>query len=278
MGHNLTNRMPLYVKPTKKLSLNDTMNAMRDHYEGSCLAFSEDVGAGPFRMPYRWRPLTWDFNGKTYTNERSTSTQQTGFGFVAQGRSWIQSPLGGILWFAVDDVATSIYFPMYTGATRIPYSYSKGNGDIMNFTFKSAFWVFNLIGNWAYSRWDLIYPEVAAKIAKYEARFFEEVKVIDAQAKAFTHRGGSMDDAVEVLTRYSETTGNELHHDMLEFWQYLFVKYMDGNVKVANPGHQNPNVSWPGYTDATKARIVAETGDHYQIIGQEVTEREARYL
>jgi dipeptidase len=261
-GKNMTHRMPLYVKANKLISLNDTMNAMRDHYEGNALDFSTDVGAGVDQLPYRWRPLDWEYNGHMYTNERATATQQTGFTFVAQGRSKIAAGLGGIIWFGVDDAATTVYTPIYTVSTRIPYAYQKGNGDMMTFSFDSAFWVFNMISNWAYTRWDIMYPEILTNIYKYENKYISEIPAIDAYANGLYH-SVDLATAKEYLTRYSETTANALVHDMLKYWQFMFCRWMDGNRKDPNPGHQNPIVHNDAFSQAWRARIVTETGDKY---------------
>ena len=141
-GENLSNRMPLWIKPDKKVSVQELMNLMRDHYEGTDLDMSKDMGAGPFQCPYRWRPLTWKANGKTHFNERATSTQQTGFSFVAQCRKNLPNHIGGILWFGLDDTYSTVYAPRYCGITEVPETFAEGNGKMMEFTMNSAFWIF----------------------------------------------------------------------------------------------------------------------------------------
>ena len=147
-GHDLSTRMPLWIKPDRKITNLDMMSFMRDHLEGTPLDMRKDVGAGPFHLPYRWRPLDWSVGDDTsniYCNERATATQQTGFSFVAEARSWLPDPIGGILWFGVDDAATTCYTPMYCGMTRVPESYAVGNGDLLTYSSTSAFWAFNFV-------------------------------------------------------------------------------------------------------------------------------------
>ena len=144
------NRMPLWIKPDKKISVHDVMNLMRDHLEGTEFDMTKDIGAGPFGLPYRWRGLSWKVDSVEYGNERATSTQQTGFSFVAQSRSWLPNPIGGIFWFSVDDAASSVYNPMYCGMTRVPETYAVGNGNMVHFSDNAAFWVFNQVSNFAY--------------------------------------------------------------------------------------------------------------------------------
>jgi len=107
MGYDATNPMPLWIKPDRKLTAQDLMAYMGDHYEGTPMDMTRDAGAGPFACPYRWRPMYFEVEGERYLNERAIATQQTGFSFVTQSRSWLPDPVGGIFWFGVDDAATT---------------------------------------------------------------------------------------------------------------------------------------------------------------------------
>lgn len=263
-GHNLTNRMPLWVKPENKLSVHDVMEYMRDYLQGTEFDMSKDVGAGPYACPYRWRPLTWKVDGVTYLNERAIATQQTGFGFVSQSRSWLPDEIGGLNWFSVDDAGTTVYFPMYSSATRVPHSYAVGNGKIMKFSWNSAFWVFNLVSNWAYTKYSYMHPEIKEKQLALEQRYAQEVQNIDKEALAFLKE--DREKAVEYLTQYSENTGNALVAEWKEFFEFLFMKHMDGNIKEYVPGEQNPKVKSPGYDEKWKRNVVRDTGDKLRVI------------
>lgn len=143
-GANLTNRMPLYIKPDAPLGLEEVVGAMRSHFEGTPLQFDQDVGAEAHGLPYRWRPLTWTASdGRTYFNERSAGTQQTGFFLAAQLRDNMPDPIKAVMHFAVDDTSNSVQTPIYGGVARVPPAY--GEGDIMRFEWDKAFWVFNLV-------------------------------------------------------------------------------------------------------------------------------------
>ena len=263
--HYATNRMPLWIKPDRKISVQDMFSFMRNHLEGTELDMRNDIGAGPFGLPYRWRPLTWKVDGVTYCNERATATQQTGFTFVSQMRNWLPDPIGGIFWFAVDDAACSVYCPMYCSITQAPHSYERGNGAMMRWSDDAAFWTFNQVSNFTYTRWSYIYPEVAEKQKKYEDEFVALTPIIDQQAKALYDKNPNL--AVTYLTDYSTSTGDRLVKNWKYFYQYLFMKYMDGNIKTPNPGHQNPHLEQPGYGEDWYRRIVKETGDQFKVIG-----------
>lgn len=267
-GHNLKDRMPLWIKPDRKIAVEDMMDFMRDHLEGTPLDMTKDVGAGPYGNPYRWRPLTWKVDGVEYCNERAVATQQTGFVFVAQGRSWLPDPIGGILWFGVDDAASTVFVPMYCGITKVPEAYAQGNGGMMDFTFNSGFWVFNMVSNFAYTRYDIIHPEIRAEQTKLEWQYINETKNIDKKALALYQTDKNA--AIDLITNYSVTTGNETVKHWLGFYKYLFTKYMDGNIKEKVPvpdgyKYHNPTLKQPGYSKEFYEEIVKETGDHFKV-------------
>jgi dipeptidase len=259
-----TNRMPLWVKPNKKISPLDMFEFMRDHLEGTELDMSKDIGAGPFGVPYRWRPLTFEVDGVSYCNERATATQQTGFSFITQMRNWLPDPIGGIIWFGVDDASCSVYMPMYCGITRAPHSIERGNGALMRWSSDAAFWVFNQVSNFAYTRWNAIYPEVKQKIDGYEQEFVTLTPMIDEKAKALYDENPNL--AIAYLTDYSTSVSDRVTNEWQDFYRHLFMKFMDGNIKTPNPGQQNPNVSQPGYGDDFYRKIVTETGDKLKVI------------
>jgi dipeptidase len=264
--HYANNRMPLWVKPNKKISVHDVMNNMRNHLEGTELDMSKDLGAGPYGMPYRYRGLTWEVDGKTYCNERATATQQTGFSFVGQMRSAFPNEIGGIFWFGVDDAASSVYTPIYTCSTRIPEAYASGNGDMMDFSSNAAFWIFNQVSNLAYTRYSFIHPEIDAKQQAREKKYIAYTAAIDKAAAELMKVDKNL--AVEFLTDYSVNTANRLASDWKDFYHYLFTKYMDGNVKYKQEVPEGykyipAKVEFPGYGEEWYRRVVKETGDQF---------------
>lgn len=175
MGHNRSNRVPLFVKPVEKLSAKEVMWLMRDHYEDTPLDMRNDIGAGGHNLPYRWRPMTFTVDGQEYVNERAIATQQTGFWFVSQSRSWLPDAIGGLLWFGVDDSGTSCLTPIYTSSTRVPECFREGNGHLTEYSTTSAFWLFNRVTNFAYLRYDLISEDIKRVIHETEDRNMAEI-------------------------------------------------------------------------------------------------------
>ena len=259
-----TNRMPLWIKPSEKVDVLQVMDFMRDHLEGTELDMSKDMGAGPYECPYRWRPMSFKVDGKEYVHERATATQQTGFTFVAQCRNWLPDEIGGILWFGVDDAASSVYFPMYSASTEVPFAFAVGNGSMMEFTNKAAFWVFNQVTNFAYTRYNLIHPEIRAKQVALEKQYVDFVQMIDAGAKDML--GKNREEAVKFLTDFSCRTGNHLVDTWRDFYGYLFCKYMDGNVKTAIPGEKNPKVEQPALPEWYLRMIIEQTGKKLEVV------------
>ncbi|MBI9067514.1 MAG: C69 family dipeptidase [Salinivirgaceae bacterium] len=264
------NRMPLWVKPSKKISVHDVMNNMRNHLEGTELDMSKDVGAGAYGVPYRWRGLTWKVDDKTYCNERATATQQTGFSFVAHSNANRPAGLGGIIWFGVDDAASSVYTPIYTSINRVPECFKVGNGAMMEFSNKSAFWIFNQVTNFAYTRYSAIHPEIEAKQQALEKKYIAYTPAIELAAAELLKIDKNL--AVEFLTDYSVNTANSLTQDWKEFYQYLFVKYMDGNIKTNRQvpegyKYYTPEVKQPGYGEEFYKRVVKETGEQFLMPG-----------
>jgi dipeptidase len=268
-GADLSKRMPLWIKPDHKIADYDMMNFMRDHLEGTPLDMRKDIGAGPFGLPYRWRPLEWKVSGMEnapqYCNERTVATQQTGFVFVAECRNWLPDQVGGIFWFGVDDAATTVFTPMYCGITDIPECFKVGNGDMLTYSPTSAFWLFNQVANFCYTRYDMMSAD-AQKVQKLlETKYISKTDSVDADALKLSAK--DMNLAREYLTKYSGAMAQNTFNKWKTLSEYLLVKYIDGNVKKEKDGKfernrwRNPVMpSQPGYSDAWKKSVIQDTG------------------
>jgi dipeptidase len=253
--------LPLWIKPDKKLSVRDVIEFMRDHFEGTDLDMTKDVGAGPYCLPYRWRPLTWKVGEDTYFNERAVSTQQTGFSFVTQSRSWLPNTIGGILWFSVDDTYSTVYVPMYCNINRVPKSYAVGTGSFTQFTWDSAFWVFNFVSNYAYSRYSDMIKDIQVVQRQLEGKFLALQPEVDKAALELYKKAPQL--ARDYLTEYSVKQGDETVKRWKKLGEFLLFKYLDGNVK-----DELGKVKHPGYPKSWYEHVAKETGDHYKIKGK----------
>jgi len=269
LGHNLKNRMPLYVKAKRKLGVKDVADMMRDHYEGTAMDMTKDIGAGGNALPYRWRPMGFEVDGEKYINERAIATQQTGFWFVGEARPNIPDQIGGIFWFAVDDAATSPLTPVYTSSTAISDNYRLGNGSMLEYSPTSMFWITNRVAQFAYLRYNHIGTEVRSIIDTHEKEMMKRVADTDQKASEFLKK--SPEKIAPLTTEFSVNSANELFNKWKKLDEYLLVKYMDGNTKKQNPdgsfknnGHSDkipPAPDFPGYTDIWKKAVKESAGE-----------------
>jgi dipeptidase len=266
-----SNRMPLWIKPDKKLSVQDVMGMMRDHFEGTPMDMTTDIGAGPHGLPYRWRPLTWEVDSVQYCNERAISTQQTGFSFVSQSRSDLPSPIGGILWFGVDDTYSTCYVPVYCGITEVPEEFAVGNGDLLTYSETSAFWTFNLVTNFTYLRYNLMIEDVVEVQHELENKFVNMVPAIDAAALTLWENGDK-DAARDFLTTYVGNTTENTVDRWKELGQYLLIKYKDGNIMKEKGGEflrteegLPASPDQPGYPEEWYRSIVKQAGEKLKV-------------
>lgn len=270
-GEDQDNVMPLYIKPNKQLSLNDVKSMMRDHYEGTALDWRFDVGAGPYESPYRFAPLEWKVDDVTYCNERPIATQQTAFTFVAQMRSWLPDPVGGILWFGMDDAGQTVYTPMFASMTDIPECFRGGNGDLLTFSWTSSFWIHNWVANMVYNRYNQMHPDVVKVQEELETKFQNDIPTVDKKALELLKT--SKKDAIEYLTNYSNEQAQVAFNRWKQLGEFLLIKYMDGIVRKEKEGvferNEYGNPASPqrvGYSKEYYEKVVKETGDKYKVL------------
>ena len=270
MGPNAANRMPLWVMPRQKVSPKTIFDCMRDHYEGTDLDMTKDAGAGSYKVPYRWRPMTFEVDGQEYTNERAIATQQTGFVIVPQMRNWLPDAIGGILWFAVDDADMAVFTPVYASVTDVPECYRVGNGDLLNFSWTSAFWIHNLVANMAYHKYSFMIQDIRKVQQELENGYQETVPAIDKAAQELYAKDPA--EAVKFLTWYSTTNSDSATARWTQLGEYLLVKYIDGNVKKEvngqlqrNPYGQPASPDFPGYDEDYYRSIVKSAGDRLKV-------------
>ena len=293
MGWDKSKRFPLFVKPSRKISVKNVADVMRDHYEGTPMDMTQDIGAGGNALPYRWRPMGFEYEGKSYTNERAIATQQTGFWFVGQSRGWLPDEIGGVNWFGCDDAATSYLTPIYTSTYEVPECFRVGNGNMVTYSPTSAFWMTNRVANACYKAYNIMFPTVDAEIDAWENSMMEAVKKADEEALAIYKAADSkprkkirrndkerktVDPYTEVrdyLTAFSVDNAQKIFDKWVALEQLLLVKYIDGNVKAQNPDgsfvtneHTDcipDGITQPGYTDVWKAVVAEKHGKTIEV-------------
>lgn len=271
MGYDLKGEMPLFIKPSRKIGVKDVADVMRDHYEGTPMDMTTDIGAGGNALPYRWRPMSFEWEGKTYINERAIATQQTGFWFVAQSRGCLPDEVGALIWFGCDDAATSYLTPIYVNTKSVPECLRVGNGDMLHYSATSQFWMCNRVANACYKMYNKMAPVVRTAIDDFENYQMDvAVPQMDAALSDLVS-AGRVGKALKKMTDYSVNTAMTQFEKWTRLEELLLVKFIDGNVKAQNEDgsfvHSEysegipEGIAQPGYTDKWKEAVARDNGN-----------------
>lgn len=260
--------MPLWVVPNKKLDVADLETAMRDHYEGTPFALDSDIGGGIWDMPYRPTPLSFKVDGKDYFNERPASTQQSGFVYVSQMRSWLPREIGGVLWFGNDDANMVAYTPVYCCATKAPNCYNTPGVDALTFSMDNAYWVCNWVSNMVYPRYSLMFGSLKEVRDSLDNSYFKYQSEVESIAQKLYQQDSKK--AVQFLTKYSATTAKQMLTRWKQLATHLIVKYNDMIVKPEENGKflrtktgLGAKVVRPGYSERYAKELIKQTGDKF---------------
>jgi dipeptidase len=218
---------PLWIKPDNKLSVRDVMALHRDHYEGTVFDMTKDLSAGPFGAPDRWRPITWEVDGKAYSWERPISTQQVGFIFVSQSRSSVPDSIGGVFWYGMDNPFTNFFVPLYTTITELPEAYTRGS--IRSFSRDSAWWTFNFVANYANLRSSDMILDIQKVQKEIENLEFGLQPAIEQSAMNLLSSNPQMIPVF--LTRYCVSNAQMNLDRWWKLAEFLITKYNDGYVQ-----------------------------------------------
>ena len=275
MGYDLAGEMPLFVKPQRKITMKNVADVMRDHFEGTPMDMTVDVGAGGNALPYRWRPMEFEWEGKTYVNERAIATQQTGFWFVAQARGWLPDEAGALLWFGCDDAATSYLTPIYVNTKKVPECLREGNGDLLHYSATSQFWMCNRVANACYKMYNFMAPVAREAADRFELDQQDNaVPALDAKLAKLLQKG-RVRKAKKLLTKFTVGTAQKQFKDWVKLEELLLVKFIDGNVKAQDEKGAFKHTEYsdgipdgltqPGYTDRWKAAVARDNGDVLEV-------------
>lgn len=264
--------MPLYIIPDKKVSVKDVQERMRDHYEDTPFTMTEDIGAGPFKVPYRWRPAKYEVDGEKYTHERAVATQQTAWSFVSQSRADMPDEVGGIFWFGTDDANTSVYMPLYCSMTEVPEEVRPGNGDLNNFSMNSNFWMTNWVANQAYNRYNKMIPDIRKVQSGLEDKYHATRPDVEKKLIALKE-AGDIEGLKKAVNEEAAAIAKETTDAYRDLAIYLLVRYLDGNVKPVDADgkftltkHGVPTPpAFGGYNQEYFDNIVRTTGDHFKV-------------
>ncbi len=262
--------MPLYFKPKAPLTLQDVQRGMRDHYEGTPFDITNDLGAGPYSMPYRPSPLSFEVDGKEYFNERPISTFQTAFTFVAQLRDYLPNAIGGVMWFGTDDANMVVYTPVYCSATAVPDCYAERYADPLVFSWNSSFWVFNWVSNMIYPKYSLVIDDMREVQSTLENSIYERSRAVEAEAAAVY--ASSPRYAQQMLTEFTCAAAEETLEAWKAFGEKVIVKYNDFVIKRENNGRLQRSstglaggMTRPGYPEEYWREVVRQSGERYMV-------------
>ena len=255
---------PLWIKPDHKLSVADVMALMRDHYEGTPYDMTRGIDAGPYATPNRWRPMAWELDGEKYSWERPISTQQTGFSFVSQSRSWLPDAVGGVYWYGLDDTYTTCYVPLYAGIDRVPHSFTVGS--IQKFSWDSAWWVFNFVANIANLKYSFMVQDILEVQKEIEGRFLAMQPVVEQTALTLAEKDPDL--MRDYLTQYSVGQAEEMVRRWKELGEFLLTTYNDGYV--AGKGEEVER----GYPEGWLREVIRSRPEQFRLDQKENAEND----
>lgn len=265
--------MPLWVVPNKKVSVQDVENVMRDHYEGTPLSVADgsDIGGGIWEMPYRPTPLMYKVDGKQYFNERPVSTQQSGFVFVSQMRSWLPREIGGVFWFANDDANMAAFTPVYCSMTERPECYNTPGVDALHFSKKNAYWVCNMTSNMVYPRYSLMFPTLKEVRDSLDNSYFAAQAGVEKKAQELYAQNPQA--AVKYLNDYSVEKAQQMLARWNQLFEFMVVKYNDMIIKPTDKNGTFKKTPYglgatpvrPGYPEKFAKQLVKQSGDKFLV-------------
>lgn len=225
---------PFSVKPDTAVTLEKLIAVFRDYYQGTpfdmrnSLTVANEEGqqvisplANP-HMPYDANKLHKINGGWGWRGERTIARWYTMYATIIQLRSWLPDEIGGVEWLAMDNVATSVYVPIYGSATDLPVEY-KVPGRVNGYTLKSAWWIFNRTGTLAAQRWGDMHKDVDSVWFPIQQELIDELPEIDQQALELHKKDPAQ--AIEFLTRYSGEKGSMVMDKCIELGDFLWTKY-----------------------------------------------------
>ena len=265
--------MPLWVVPNKKVSVKDVENVMRDHYEGTPLSVADgsDIGGGIWEMPYRPTPLMYKVDGKQYFNERPVSTQQSGFVFVSQMRSWLPREIGGVFWFANDDANMAAFTPVYCSMTERPECYNTPGADALHFSKKNAYWVCNMTSNMVYPRYSQMFPTLKEVRDSLDNSYFAAQAGVEKKAQELYAQNPQA--AVKYLNDYSVEKAQQMLARWNQLFEFMVVKYNDMIIKPTDKNGTFEKTQYglgarparPGYPEKYAKELVKQSGDKFLV-------------
>jgi len=236
---------PFSVKPDKQVTVSDVINVFKDYYEATpydmtrLITSTDKDGktivsplANPF-MPYDhldiqnvqggWYSMDKKTGKIRFLGERTIARWYTMYATIIQCRDWLPDEIGGIVWLAMDNVASSIYVPVYCSVTDIPEPY-KTPGRPNGFTRESAWWAFNHLGTLAAQRWGDMRHDLDAVWIPWQKEVLDYQAEVDKKAQElYNPKDPSKTRAY--LTGHTNQWGEKVINKAWDLSDYLWTKY-----------------------------------------------------
>jgi dipeptidase len=225
---------PFSVKPDTLVTLEKMVEIFSDYYEGTPFNFVKDITqadedgkevispfANPF-MPYDMNKLFKVNGGWGWLGERTIARWYTMYATIIQCRSWLPNEIGGLVWMALDNVATSIYIPMYCSTTEVPIYYSTP-GRINGYTRDSGWWAFNRLSTLAAQRWGDMRHDVREVWDPWQIELFSNQSDIEKEALDLYKKNPQ--EASKFLTKYFNHWGNKVVERAWQLGDEIWTKY-----------------------------------------------------
>jgi dipeptidase len=225
---------PFSVKPDKPVTLDMLVTIFKDYFEGTPFNFVKDITvtdedgktvisplANPF-MPYDMNKVFRINGGWGWRGERTIARWYTMYATIIQSRDWLPDPVGGLVWLAIDNVATSVYIPVYCGVTDLPSPY-KTPGRTNGYSRESAWWAFNRLGTLAAQRWGDMRKDVDAKFVPMQQKLFDDQKGFEDEV--VTKMDQDPGQARKMLTDYTMQWGTRAVEQAWKLGDFLWTKY-----------------------------------------------------
>jgi dipeptidase len=225
---------PFSVKPDTLVTMTKLVSIFQDYYEGTDYNFVKDITttddegktilsplANPF-MPYDMNRIFKINGGWGWRGERTIARWYTMYATITQSRDWLPDEIGGVVWLAWDNVATSIYVPLFCSISDVPESY-KTPARIHGYTRESAWWAFNRLGTLAAQRWGDMRKDVEAVWKPMQTQLFAEHEQIVEQARKLYREDPRQ--ASDYLTEYSIRWGDTVVGRCWQLGDALWTKY-----------------------------------------------------
>jgi len=235
---------PFSVKPDEKVTMSDLVMVFKDYYQGTPYDMRRNTTveneegeqvisplANPF-MPYdqlaiedvsgSWYSVNEESGDIRFLGERTIARWYTMYGTIIQCRSWLPDEIGGVVWLAQDNIASSIYIPVFAGTNKLPSSYSTP-GRTNGYTRESAWWAFNRLGTLAAQRWGDMHKDIDKVWGPWQHDLFENQDEVDRKAQELYEQ--DPDKAEEFLTNYTNEWGNKVVEKAWNLGDELWTKY-----------------------------------------------------